>query len=120
MHILTLPSLTNSARNLAVKLSVEVGKRIEVHTIPQSEPPSIRWGCSQGQFQNDTVYNSRKAIRSCGNRAAFSNFMSLTSISCVEMNIGTPERYPVVVRTIMNGNGGDGIVVCKNELEFSR
>jgi len=118
MYILTLPSLTNSARLLAGKLTVEGGKRIEVLSSPQREPPLVRWGCSHGEYSNDTRYNSRKAIRTCGNKTAFSNFLSMTDISYVEMNSGNPERFPIVVRTVLNGNSGDGIVICKNMNEF--
>lgn len=118
MYILTLPSLTSSANLLAEKLTYRTGKRIVVHTSLQIEAPSIRWGNSTGSFSNDTVFNDRKVIKLCGSKVAFSNYLSTTDIKFVELNSGVPERYPIVIRTVLNGMGGDGIVLAKSEQEF--
>jgi hypothetical protein len=44
--------------------------------------------------------------------------MENLSIPHVEYFNGEPERYPVCIRTILNGHGGEGIVIARNWEEW--
>lgn len=119
MYILTYKSLGRSARLLANNLSDRCGKRIDVEYNPRSNAPLIRWGNSNGMFNNDTKYNSRDAIKQCGSKVSFSNIAEMNNLNHVNIREGAPESYPVFVRTVIGGSGGDGIVVCENEEQFA-
>jgi hypothetical protein len=118
MYILTHPSLSSSARLLAERLEELIEKNIEISYVPMRTAPSIRWGNSHGEYESDTEFNNRRGIRIAGNKLAFSNFLSNKNTPFVEINSGTPKKYPVIVRTILNGSEGDGIVICRNTDEF--
>ena len=73
--------------------------------------------CSRASFgeinSTETIWNSQ--------RTRFSTIMEDNRIRCVGYRTGVPEEdeYPVVVRTIMNASEGRGIVICKNQEEFT-
>ncbi len=123
MYILTRPELFPSARVLSQELTRKTNKRISVTTSMKREPPLIRWG-NATRFEGlggDTEFNDRGSILYCGSKLRLDRFLSEnTFIPHVEYHSNVaPERYPVVVRTILNGSGGVGIVICKNSEEFA-
>jgi len=103
-----------SARILATKLGLHytsVSYRL-------TEPPVIRYGNSNGVFENDTEYNSPDSIRNCGNSAAFSKI-------CADNKIRTPlytlfdvnnnYTYPFLLRNAHHVAGKDIIIVESKE-----
>ena len=114
-YILSTPTLSESANLLGERLGLNVITKTEGRILP---PPLIRWGNSSGRFGNDTRYNDPLAIYVCGNKLRFSRFCIDNGISALEYNYGIPERYPVVVRTLLQASNGSGIVVCENDAEF--
>ena len=111
-YILTHQSLINSAQVLARGLG------LGIYTTMMPQAPAIRWGNSSGATVNDTQYNIAELILLSGNKIKFANTMNTISIPCVEYHTGEPEKYPVCIRTTLNGQGGAGIVIAKNLEEF--
>lgn len=121
MYIFSSPSGLPSARALASGLRTELGKSIICTSQPTrlKEAPVIRWGNSTNlSFNQSTEYNSQSAIRTASNKVILSNLLSEKEVPCIEIISGTPQHFPVIVRTILQGSGGDGIVLCKTPEEF--
>lgn len=120
MYILTRPKLFPSAREIRNTILQKTGKRFLIKVEPTAEPPEIRWGNSDRVIQDkDTDINCREDIYVCSNKSRFGNVMKNASIPHVEYHRGsTPENFPVVIRTIPNGMGGEGIIICFDEDEF--
>jgi len=116
-YILSTPTLIDSARLLGQSLGMDIITRMDSVNLPA---PTIRWGNSDGRFGNDTFYNDPTAIYICGSKTRLTKFCMDNGISSIEYHIGTPERYPVVVRTLLHASEGLGIVLCENEEEFSK
>lgn len=112
-------TLLSSATLLAERLSSDEHP-IKVSTFPVSgEKLLIRWGISGYPRHEETLYNERGLIYTCGNKARFSAFLSEHDIPHVELFQGkAPERFPVVIRTQLNAGGGKGIKIAENEEEF--
>lgn len=112
-YVLAHKSVYSSAKELAQELGLRVTSR------PRRTPPLVRWGCSEGVYREDTNLNKRELISISSRKLTFSELMSSRGIPCIEYSRNpNPEHYPVVVRTILNGHGGAGIVICKNAQEF--
>ncbi len=124
MYILTHKGLYNSAKLLSDKIKASTGRPIFVYTDRRPEDtgaPVIRWGNGQHFFNLDTSFNSRESIVTCGSKARFSSVLSRAGIPHVEYHSNeVPERFPVVIRTVLNGHGGEGIVICRTREEFVR
>jgi len=122
MFIFTHTNLKPSAVALARKLEELTSRRVLVTTNPNSTlpPPIIRWGTSvAGSFGHLTKYNPPELISVVANKYRFSQSMIATGLPCVEVTKGTPERFPVVIRKILEGCGGVGIDVCTSLEEFN-
>lgn len=134
-YILTHNSLRRSARSLADGISRKVGEQILVKTQTDRDRYNqciIRFGNSSPTFDrvgaNHTEYNNPQHIALAGNKFRLSNFLSendgeeekLPNLTLYNRNIIQNDEFPVVVRTVLNGNGGNGIIVCKTPEEFSR
>lgn len=112
-YILTRRSLNPSARILATALGLQ--KAYE----PRSYPPVIRWGNSEGNYQvGDTTHNRREIIHIVSNKLRFSNAMKQLDIPHVEIQSGTPERLPVVIRHNLSAARGIGIEVATTPQVF--
>lgn len=113
-YILTHPTLMDSARIIAkatgLSIRTQVGKGIA---------PVIRWGNATQPFPKDTLLNSPEMILTSSSKSRFSAAMTRANIPCVTLQTGTPDHYPVVVRTVSGGHGGAGIVICETAEEFS-
>jgi hypothetical protein len=126
MYILTHKGLYNSAKLLADGIKQKTGKPIFVYTErnpEDSRSPIIRWGNGQHEYEftGDTRFNDRGSISVCGSKARFSEVLSRSGIPHVEYYRGVvPERFPVVIRTILNGHGGEGIIICESKEDFTR
>jgi len=119
-YILTRKFLKPTARLLAKELGLVVRTEIVDDTFP-----TIRWGNSEGSSEDspsneETIYNSPELIYFASSKKAFSTMMLEGNITVIEFHKGTPEHYPVVVRTTLSGYGGKGIVVCENWEEFGQ
>lgn len=112
-YILAHKSVFSSAKELAQELELRVTSK------PKEIPPLIRWGNSEGNYKEDTNLNKRELISLSSRKLSFSDLMCQRGIPCIEyFRNKSPECYPVVIRTILNGRGGAGIVICRNEKEF--
>lgn len=112
-YILTKSSLINSARVLANALNMRV------YTVPQSTSPAIRWGTSDGEYVADTAYNRPELIRISSSKRLFAERLATNGVPVISFQTGTPDHFPVVVRTITGGHGGAGIIVVESAEEFS-
>lgn len=112
-YILTSESLSQSARKLGDALDMGV------FTDPQECPPMIRWGTSLGIWANDRSINSANTIKTAGNKLNFLKLLEARGIPCVEMHKGhRPDRYPVVMRKLLNSYGGRGIEIAEGPEQF--
>ena len=122
MYILTHRSLIPSARALANQLGSRLGITIPV-MFENSERTArhksfIRWGNS-GQVETaETQFNSAEMIFTSSNKLRFSKEMVRLGIPCVEINTGMPTSFPVVIRKVLSGCGGEGIEICHTKEEF--
>lgn len=108
-YILTRRNLNPSARLLARELGLQ--KSYE----PRRYAPVIRWGNSDGEYNQDTLLNMPEIIHICGNKLLFSNTMRNLGIPHVEILRGHPERFPVVIRHSLSGMRGQGIEIFNYE-----
>ena len=108
-YILTRRNLNPSARLLARELGLQ--KSYE----PRRYAPVIRWGNSDGEFNEDTLWNMPEIIHICANKLSFSKVMTILEIPHVEIRTGVPERFPVVVRRTLSGMRGQGIEILESE-----
>ena len=115
--ILTTGSLYSSALLLKKYLNSKSKHTFEI-SLETNLKPDIRWGVSGGSFKTDTEFNNPNLIQASGSKPRFSAFLTENGIPCVHFSKGNPTNYPVAVRTILNGHGGEGIVICRNEKEF--
>lgn len=113
-YILAHESVKFSAKLLARALGL---KRL---TEPGRNAPVIRWGNSEQSYAQDTAFNPRELIRFCGSKYRFSQRMLELEIPHVEIKTGTPRNFPVVVRQVLSGSRGVGIVVCRSLEEYRR
>lgn len=115
MYILTRKNLNPTARLLAKELGIK-----RKFTI-QDTPPLIRWGCSDSFYgeDSDSLFNSAELIREISNKLRFSRMLTETELPHIRLYKGVPEKYPVVVRRELQGSKGSGIIICRNEEEFS-
>lgn len=106
-YILTRRNLNPSARILARELGLE--KSYE----PRNYPPTIRWGNSEGHWNNhpDNSINRGQLIHIASNKLRFSQAMSVAGIHHVEIRTGLPGRFPVVIRHTLSGDKGRGIEI---------
>lgn len=112
-YILTRPSVGLSAKLLAKALGLrrlkECGRKA----------PLIRWGNSDGDYEDDTQLNVAELIGYSAHKLRFSTAMKEAGIPHLEIKTGIPERFPVVVRQTLTGSRGIGIVVCQDLYEFN-
>jgi hypothetical protein len=127
MYILSAPNLTPSARLLAQRLEeVAEAEPFEVVTsLPRNELSIklgnfIRWGNSATPGQKETIYNSPELIRTAGNKMRFSEAMEQAKIPHTNLYTGTPERFPVLVRTELNRGGGIGLFIAETPDQFAQ
>jgi hypothetical protein len=104
-----------SARVLANFLTKETGKVFKA-TTNLSKSPAIVWGNSLAK--NETDLNTPELVKISSNKRLFSELLESNNIPCLKINYGEPQKFPVVVRTILTGSKGNGIVVCKDREEF--
>jgi hypothetical protein len=111
-YILTRRNLNPSARLLARALGLQ--KSYE----PRRYAPVIRWGNSDGEFNEDTLWNSPETIHICSNKLSFCKAMTYLEIPHVEIRTGVPDKLPVVIRHSLSGMRGQGIEVATTPQEF--
>lgn len=112
-YILSRTFLSPTARLLAAELGIQRSN------IVRNYPPLIRWGNSDGEFENDTDLNLPEIIRICSNKLDFSRNLESLGIPHIPIYRGIPTRFPIVVRQNLSASRGIGIVVCKNLEEFN-
>ncbi len=121
MYILSSANLLSSAEVLAERLSALKNEKVSVSLLmAKNQAPAIRWGTSASALSEDTIYNSPQLIRAAGNKMRFSEEITRAEIACVELLTGTPERYPVLVRTELNRGGGIGLFVAETPEQFEQ
>lgn len=122
--ILANPKSINPARLIRDVIESRTGNRYPVFTsnqyVTRGDNILFRYANALDVSVPDTEYNSKSFIRMCGNKLETARLLSEHDFNCIEFNRGNPDYYPVVIRKIMNGQGGSGIVVCRNIEEFNR
>ena len=104
--ILSNPKLINSARQLRDYLNDNTLTEFTVTTPEKLNPLNnvdISWG-----------------IKKKYDRVGLSTALLMSGVPSIDYNLGIPDvnKYPVVVRTILNSNQGNGIVIIKTPEEF--
>lgn len=114
-YILTNTNLIKSARLLAEELNLRISLE------PMGHAPSIRWGNARGIYNGDTLYNRQDLIHN-SRKDILSDALYRSGVPCVQLFTRgeVPERFPVVIRNILNGRGGEGISVVRSAEEFAR
>jgi len=115
-YILSSPSLLGGANVLGAGINLPV-----LTYIRNGEAPLIRWGTSLNPFTTDTEYNHPEVIRTCGNKRKLDLVLRTAKIAHLEYfsESEVPDHYPVCVRTVMNGHGGEGIVIAQSAEEWA-
>jgi hypothetical protein len=94
-------------------------KKIRYRKEVQKWSPTIRWGSSlPGLVEEVGVINSHDQILLTTNKVALSCLLSEHNIPCITFSKEEPTDYPVVVRKIIRGQGGAGIVIAKSKEEW--
>jgi len=81
-------------------------------------PPVIRWGNSENPTKDDTRFNDPSLIEITANKLKLSKLLTENNIPCITFNRGEPDKYPIVVRRKIMGQGGAGIIVARNSDEW--
>ncbi len=77
--------------------------------------PLVRWGNGESIDSNkDTNFNNRDHIHFTSHKVRMSNYLNDHKLPCVTFHKGTPEKFPVVVRQQIAGQGGKGIVIAED------
>ncbi len=109
-----------SARILRDKIFELTGiKFILVKSGNLIKKPDIRFGDSFNKFDDDTKYNSPEFISLCANKYKFSKLLLENDLYTPEFRKDKPDIFPLLIRTNLFLSGGRGIIICKNEDEFS-
>jgi hypothetical protein len=120
IKVFTHTSTMIPARLLAVELTA-LGRRTEAVANPlhiMSDDTVINYGA----VIRTNAINSPQFIGVCGNKLNFSHVLGENGFNTPEYK-GTnviPTSYPVVVRSTLHGQGGEGISFANNLLEFNR
>lgn len=101
-----------TAKSLAQALGLPAKKVI------MSYPPTIRWGNSLNPFEEDTDYNNPHFIDVTAHKIKTFRVLSEHHISSIVYKTGIPEVFPVLIRTILTGSKGKGIIIVNNEGEY--
>jgi hypothetical protein len=118
MYILTHPTVLPSARALAEQLRGRIMDRVIVTCNPgKVHGRLVRWGNSSPTLVQSNL-NKAEAISVVANKNLFSQAMDKLDFPHVIIQRGTPERFPVVIRKVLTGCGGVGIVLCHNLRDF--
>jgi hypothetical protein len=124
MYLLCNNISCTTARDLRDYIQEKTGRRLFIRWNPHSRfPPLIRYGNHEGSYRKDTNYNSKEFITMCCNKLLTTNFFRevvvRTPLFYTSRDIEKTSFYPIIIRTIMNGHGGIGIHVVKNDEEFN-
>lgn len=85
----------------------------------QAWPPMIRWGNSDpSDFNEDNVINNGEHVETCANKLKLAKLLDNHHIPVVTFHKDEPKEYPVVIRTILHGQAGQGIIFAKNKDEW--
>lgn len=119
-YVLTKDSLVSSARIIADELDLDIRYApLKVNGSPV--PPDVRWGTSIGWDMfgvNDSQYNRADQIAVCGNKIALSRLLVANNVPTIEFKKTEPYVFPIAVRRVLNGHGGDGIIICRDIEEW--
>ncbi len=122
--ILANPNSFNPAKTIRDIIQLKTGIKYPVYTQPQLVKPDdkilIRYALGSDRLKNETEYNSKEFINLCGNKLLTSEKLSQNGINTITFfrDVDKPHLFPVVIRKIMNGQGGEGIIIVKNQEEY--
>lgn len=105
-YLLTHKGSYRSARMLATKLGL---KSTTSHSILKSAP-TIRYGNSRGNFDNDTEWNNPEVIKLCGNSHTFSQWCKENKINSplyTPYNPNDKYKFPFLLRKAYHQSGKD-------------
>ena len=87
---------------------------------PEAWPPIIRWGNSTPAPNENCTYNNAEHIAITSSKGRLSQLLSNAGIPVITFRKDEPSAndYPVVIRTIMHGQGGQGIFFANNKDEW--
>lgn len=123
LKILAHPGSYPSAITLKNALrQLSNGKRILVTSHPNRilrNRPVLRYGNSSRTNGRETGYNPPEFINFSSNKIIFCRELSNAGIFAPEFSRNSrPQQFPVIIRSIIQGNGGRGIFVAEDIQEF--
>jgi len=92
----------------------EKGIKVKTSKAYLGYTPLIRWGNSDNPVANDTKFNDPILIAITAHKLRMSKILQENKIPCVTFQRGTPEKFPVVVRQKLVGQGGVGIIIIED------
>lgn len=120
--ILAIKPTLGSAIRISKQIKLLTGKDILVSTTPRIVPPLIRYGNMQGNYANDTSFNSKEFINICSDKLLFSEVMKENDIYSPQYfrreDLISDGYFPLIIRTSLLSTGGRGIIICRNFEEF--
>lgn len=123
MYILYNTISAATARDIRTQLEEKTGRRIYLRTTSHPRfPPIVRYGNHEGNYRNDTLYNSPEFIRVCCNKLYTSTMLLMEGINTPAFHIINDNEiitYPCLIRTTLISHGGEGIHIIHNEEEFN-
>lgn len=120
MKILTHKSCGPSAKLLRDQIEELTNRSILVtFNADRIKGPFIRYGNAVAVKGADTAFNSAAFIKSVADKGVFSNLMKAHGVYSPIYRIDTPKDYPILIRKTLTGQGGYGIVVCKDAAAFA-
>lgn len=112
-YILSIKTSYRSARILATKLGLKA--TTDLRKIKCA--PIMRYGNSKKVFDNDTIYNSPKAIKLCGNSIVFGKWCEKNDFRAplyTPFDINNEYEYPFLLRKSHHHGGKDIVFIDNN------
>jgi glutathione synthase/RimK-type ligase-like ATP-grasp enzyme len=118
MKYILVENMWNPAKLLRDEIQKLTGIRLGVTNSVNQRDIVIRYGNSKGY--STTEFNSNKKIGLFGNKYSFSIASKKYGFLSPQFNFnGLPTIFPILIRTTLNGSGGEGIIICKTLEEFN-
>lgn len=121
--ILTHSTCFTSAMRLRDELAQLTGEKILVTGNPnriKKRQLLVRYGNSDRVNGIDTGYNSAAFVMASSNKIRFSRMMAQAGITSPQFYKNqVPQQFPVLIRTMIQGNAGRGIYIAENRQEFN-
>lgn len=126
MEFILYGKMFNPVKAIKDRMNEKYGVNLKITTNPERIKRGdrvIRYGCTLPHNGTDIGINSVDFIKSVSNKLNFNLLGEVEDIEYYSPTFKTSvpdlEEFPIVLRTILNGYGGEGIILCRNIEEFN-